>query len=98
MVPGFIDPRLELSDFAVFRLDANVLQIAEFGAGISDVFLEFPKILELRISAKCFESVIAKMPGFAGAFARQVLIEGFASKARYGGTQRLKSCERIETE
>ena len=81
---GLPDVRRVPRDHCVFRFDTNVLQVGDFRAGASDVLLELLQAHIRGIRTKCFGYVIAEMPSFAGAVARQLLIEVVVLKPRYG--------------
>ena len=82
----------------MFRLDANILQVGEFRAGASDVILESTQACERGIRTKRSGYVITEMPGFAGAIARQVLIEVVVFELLCGSLERLKRRRCIKTE
>ena len=75
VMTGLLDTSHIPCDLCVFRFVANILQVGEFRADASDVILEFLQGWKRRIRTKCLGYVITKMPGFASAVPRQILIE-----------------------
>ena len=90
VMTGLLDTSHIPCDLCVFRFVANILQVGEFRADASDVILEFLQGWKRRIRTKCHGYVITKMPGFASAVPRQILIEVAIFKPLHAGLECFK--------
>ena len=75
MRAGFVNARCVFGDFRVLGLNADVLQICEFGACLFDVILELPQRCKLGTVGQRGENVIAEMPSLQSAIPRQLPVE-----------------------
>ena len=98
VMAGLLDMSHIPCDLCVFRFVANILQVGEFRADASDVILEFLQGWKRRIRTKCLGYVITKMPGFASAVPRQILIEVAIFKPLHAGLECFKRRRCVKTE
>ena len=98
VMTGLLDTNHRLCDLCVFRFVANILQVGEFRADASDVILEFLQGWKRRIRTKCLGYVITKMPGFASAVPRQILIEVVVFEPLHVGLQCFKRRRCVKAE